>query len=100
MPPTGSWAPSPPPRREVPSVAEGDTVVHERWGEGVVLAIKGHGEDTEATIAFSDAGEKRLLLSYAPLDEGGLTSVPGGEGERAGSRGSDPRRSRSGVRRT
>jgi DNA helicase-2/ATP-dependent DNA helicase PcrA len=71
VPPTGSWAPSPPPRREVPSVAEGDTVLHERWGEGVVLAIKGHGEDTEATIAFSDAGEKRLLLSYAPLTKVG-----------------------------
>jgi DNA helicase-2/ATP-dependent DNA helicase PcrA len=51
----------------VPTVSEGDTVVHERWGEGVVVAIKGHGEDTEATIAFTEAGEKRLLLSYAPL---------------------------------
>ena len=65
--PTGSWAPTPPPKREVPTVAEGDTVVHERWGEGVVVAIEGHGDDTEATIAFSEAGEKRLLLSYAPL---------------------------------
>jgi DNA helicase-2/ATP-dependent DNA helicase PcrA len=65
--PTGSWAPSPPPKREVPTVSEGDTVVHERWGEGVVVAIKGHGDDAEATIAFSEAGEKRLLLSYAPL---------------------------------
>jgi hypothetical protein len=33
----------------------------------VVLTIKGHGEDAEATIAFTGAGEKRLLLSYAPL---------------------------------
>jgi DNA helicase-2/ATP-dependent DNA helicase PcrA len=65
--PTGSWAPSPPPKRDVPSVSEGDTVLHERWGEGVVLTIKGHGEDAEATIAFTGAGEKRLLLSYAPL---------------------------------
>ncbi len=69
--PTGSWAPSPPPKREVPTVSEGDTVVHERWGEGVVVAIKGHGDDTEATIAFSEAGEKRLLLSYAPLTKVG-----------------------------
>jgi len=67
VPPTGSWAPSPPPKRDIPSVSEGDTVVHERWGEGVVLTIKGHGEDAEATIAFTGAGEKRLLLSYAPL---------------------------------
>ena len=47
-------------------MSEGDTVVHERWGEGVVLTVRGRG-DAEATIAFSDAGEKRLLLSYAPL---------------------------------
>jgi DNA helicase-2/ATP-dependent DNA helicase PcrA len=65
--PSGSWTPSPPPRRDVPAVAEGDTVVHDRWGEGVVLTVKGQGDDAEATIAFSDAGEKRLLLSYAPL---------------------------------
>jgi DNA helicase-2/ATP-dependent DNA helicase PcrA len=67
VPATGSWAPPAAARREVPSVAEGDTVVHERWGEGVVLTVRGHGDDAEATIAFSDAGEKRLLLSYAPL---------------------------------
>ena len=48
-------------------MSEGDTVLHERWGEGVVITVKGHGDDAEATIAFSDAGEKRLLLSYAPL---------------------------------
>ena len=62
------WSPARPPKaRPVSSVAEGDTVLHERWGEGVVLTVKGHGDDAEATIAFADAGEKRLLLSYAPL---------------------------------
>jgi DNA helicase-2/ATP-dependent DNA helicase PcrA len=62
------WSPARPPKaRPVPSVAEGDTVLHERWGEGVVLTVKGHGDDAEATIQFADAGEKRLLLSYAPL---------------------------------
>jgi DNA helicase-2/ATP-dependent DNA helicase PcrA len=65
--PTSGWSPPRVPERDVPSVSEGDTVVHERWGEGVVLTVKGRGDDAEATIAFSDAGEKRLLLSYAPL---------------------------------
>ncbi len=65
--PSSGWSPPRVPKREVPSVSEGDTVLHERWGEGVVLTVKGHGEDAEATIAFSDGGEKRLLLSYAPL---------------------------------
>jgi DNA helicase-2/ATP-dependent DNA helicase PcrA len=61
------WSPPRAPKRDVPSVAEGDTVLHERWGEGVVLTVRGRGDDAEATIAFSEAGEKRLLLSYAPL---------------------------------
>jgi DNA helicase-2/ATP-dependent DNA helicase PcrA len=54
-------------RREVPQVAAGDTVQHERWGEGVVLAVSGSGTDAEATVRFEEAGEKRLLLAYAPL---------------------------------
>ena len=45
----------------------GDTVVHERWGEGVVLSIAGVGTDAQATVRFEDVGEKRLLLAYAPL---------------------------------
>ena len=69
--PSSGWTPPRAAQREVPSVSEGDTVLHERWGEGVVLTVKGHGEDAEATIAFSDAGEKRLLLSYAPLKKVG-----------------------------
>jgi DNA helicase-2/ATP-dependent DNA helicase PcrA len=64
------WAPPRPagvPAREVPAVVAGDTVVHERWGEGVVLAVSGTGDDAEATIRFGDVGEKRVLLAYAPL---------------------------------
>ncbi len=53
--------------RELPQVAPGDTVEHDKWGEGVVLAVNGSGTDAEVTIRFDDAGEKRLLLAYAPL---------------------------------
>lgn len=65
--PSSGWSPPRGAKREIPSVSEGDTVLHERWGEGVVITVKGQGDDAEATIAFSEAGEKRLLLSYAPL---------------------------------
>jgi ATP-dependent DNA helicase UvrD/PcrA len=68
------WAPAPIPgltTRVVPSVKAGDTVQHERWGEGVVLSTSGDGEDTEATIRFEDVGEKRVLLAYAPLTKVG-----------------------------
>jgi DNA helicase II / ATP-dependent DNA helicase PcrA len=53
--------------REVPSIVAGDTVEHERWGEGVVVSTSGHGDDAEATIRFGEVGEKRVLLSYAPI---------------------------------
>ena len=48
-------------------VTAGDTVVHDKWGEGVVLTVSGRGTDAEATVIFEDAGQKRLLLAYAPL---------------------------------
>ncbi|MFL5736291.1 MAG: DNA helicase PcrA [Actinomycetota bacterium] len=54
-------------RREAPAVSAGDTVMHDRWGEGVVMSVSGSGSDAEATVAFEDEGEKRLLLAYAPL---------------------------------
>jgi len=54
-------------RREPVRVAAGDTVLHDRWGEGVVLSVSGSGSDAEATVIFEDAGQKRLLLAYAPL---------------------------------
>ena len=49
------------------AVTEGDTVFHDKWGEGVVIAVTGAGQRAEATIAFEDVGEKRLMLAYAPL---------------------------------
>ncbi|MDP9298694.1 MAG: DNA helicase PcrA, partial [Actinomycetota bacterium] len=52
-------------RHEPAAVAEGDTVIHDKWGEGVVLNVSGGGD--EATIAFAVVGEKRVLLAYAPL---------------------------------
>jgi len=53
--------------REPLPVAVGDTVFHDKWGEGVVVSVSGAGDRAEATIAFEDVGEKRVLLAYAPL---------------------------------
>ena len=54
-------------RPGVLEISAGDTVLHDRWGEGVVLTVSGSGSDAEATVRFEDAGEKRLLVAYAPL---------------------------------
>ena len=45
----------------------GDMVVHESWGEGMVLDMAGAGDKTEIVIRFPGVGEKRLLLAWAPL---------------------------------
>ncbi len=45
----------------------GDDVAHATFGEGVILMIEGQGDKAEAVIRFPGVGEKRLLLSWAPL---------------------------------
>jgi DNA helicase-2/ATP-dependent DNA helicase PcrA len=45
----------------------GDDVSHATFGEGVILLIEGQGEKAEVVIRFPGLGEKRLLLSWAPL---------------------------------
>jgi len=63
-----------PVRQEQPKAAQldlsiGDDVRHGKWGEGVVLDIEGTGEKTEAVVRFPSVGEKRLLVSWAPLEK-------------------------------
>jgi len=50
------------------TVKTGDKVRHQHWGVGVVVGITGSGDRAEATVAFDDQGEKRLLLAWAPLE--------------------------------
>ena len=45
----------------------GDDVVHATFGEGVILLIEGEGDKAETVIRFPGIGEKRLLLSWAPI---------------------------------
>ena len=58
-------------KRAIPAIKEGDTVLHDRWGEGVVVQVSGSADDPEATIRFGEAGEQRVLLAYAPLTKVG-----------------------------
>ena len=45
----------------------GDDVEHAIFGEGVILAVTGTGDKTEATVRFRERGTKHLLLAWAPL---------------------------------
>jgi DNA helicase II / ATP-dependent DNA helicase PcrA len=48
-------------------LVEGDTVYHDRYGEGVVLEVRRSG--AEARVHFRDVGDKTLMLAYAPLEK-------------------------------
>ena len=62
-------------RRPTPSGADelglklGDDVKHAQWGEGVIIDVEGSGDKAEAVVHFPSVGEKRLLLSWAPLEK-------------------------------
>ena len=47
----------------------GDDVRHQKWGEGVILDIRGEGDKAEAVVRFPSEGEKHLLLAWAPLEK-------------------------------
>lgn len=45
----------------------GRSVLHERFGEGVITGIDGNASDTKLTIDFKHAGIKHLLVKFARL---------------------------------
>ncbi len=68
--PAGKHAPSMPVPKKNNQTADlmlGDKVRHSKYGEGVVVAVKGSGEDAEVKVAFPAAGIKRFLVQYAAL---------------------------------
>jgi DNA helicase II / ATP-dependent DNA helicase PcrA len=63
------------PSAPAPSGAEslglkiGDDVRHGKYGEGVILDIRGQGDKAEAVVRFPEVGEKLFLLSWTPLEK-------------------------------
>ncbi len=51
----------------VADVSVGDSVRHDRFGQGVVRNVEGSGESAKATVDFENAGTKQLLLKFARL---------------------------------
>ena len=60
--------PEPPPGPEyVPAV--GDTVSHDKFGEGLVMQCEKWGNDYEVSVCFDGGELRRLLLSFAKLEK-------------------------------
>jgi DNA helicase-2/ATP-dependent DNA helicase PcrA len=55
-------------RTDVPTLAAGDRVNHQRWGVGRVLAVEGHGVRAQAQIDFGDQ-TMWIVLRHAPLEK-------------------------------
>ena len=49
----------------------GETVVHQKFGEGVIVNIEGGGTNTRAHINFGRHGMKLLDLNIAKLERAG-----------------------------
>ncbi|MFI9204793.1 DNA helicase PcrA [Streptomyces sp. NPDC053048] len=55
--------------RPVVALAIGDRVTHDSFGLGTVIAVRGSGDNAEATVDFGEEKPKRLLLRYAPVEK-------------------------------
>jgi DNA helicase II / ATP-dependent DNA helicase PcrA len=64
----GGRTPPPSTGAESLGLRVGEDVRHARFGEGVILELSGTGDKAEALVRFPGVGEKRLLLSWSPLE--------------------------------
>src|SRR6478609_9648737 len=56
--------------RPVIALKDGDRVTHDSFGLGTVVRVEGEGDKAMAHVDFGgDAGVKRLLLRYAPVEK-------------------------------
>jgi len=51
-----------------PQFCAGQRVVHDAFGEGMVLESRMQGDDQIVTVNFEEGGEKRLMASFAPME--------------------------------
>lgn len=46
-----------------------DTILHKKWGQGVVVGVSGSGDDLSIRVIFPDIGMKDLFVKYAPIQK-------------------------------
>lgn len=54
-------------KTDLKELKTGQTVKHEKFGNGKILQIEGQGPNKKATVFFSGIGQKQLLLKFAKL---------------------------------
>ena len=57
------------PREDLPVFKAGEHVLHEQFGEGVVVNYHKVKNDAEVVVAFDGEGVKRFLLSFAKIEK-------------------------------
>ncbi len=62
------FQPSPPPLGTL-ALKVGDHIRHSKFGPGIVMNCNPTRDDQELTVAFEEAGVKKLLASLAPLEK-------------------------------
>jgi DNA helicase II / ATP-dependent DNA helicase PcrA len=62
-------APQNPPKPPSIELKTGDRVRHPQFGEGVIISCTPKKDDTELAVAFTGAGVKKLLQSFAKLEK-------------------------------
>jgi len=45
----------------------GQAVLHQRFGQGIILSLEGSGKDKTAVIDFRDMGQKKIILRFTKL---------------------------------
>jgi DNA helicase-2/ATP-dependent DNA helicase PcrA len=48
-------------------IQEGLRVLHQKFGEGIVISVDGAGANKKATVRFDNVGTKQLMLKFAKL---------------------------------
>ena len=46
----------------------GTKVRHKKFGDGIVITVKGQGDNTIIDVAFKGVGIKQLSIKYAPME--------------------------------
>ena len=55
-------------RIKLDSLVVDSTVIHKKFGEGIIKGIEAEGDDLKVDISFDKFGHKRLMAKFAGLE--------------------------------